>query len=317
MATFPLRPPFLTHAVRALALGSAAVWAFAAAPVMPVKAFDSETAQRSVREQRIYVSVVDKKGEPVETVSVSDLTIREDGTVREVLKVEPATDAMQVAVLVDTSAAASGTIPDLREAVRAFAAALWAKNPATQVALYTFGERPTLVADFTQSAVALNRGINRLFASPGSGAYFIDAIIEAAGRFKSRERTRPIIVAFVDEHGPEFSNRRHLQVFDAVAAARASLWVIARQAFGSADLSTENRERAAVIGDVTGRTGGRGSTVFAPSALQDRFSEVSSQLLAQWAITYGRPESLIPPERLEVRATRDDLRVSAPRWTNK
>jgi hypothetical protein len=124
-------------------------------------------------------------------------------------------------------------------------------------------------------------------------------------------------VAFVDENGPEFSNRRHQQVFDAVAAARASLWTITRQGFSDNPMASETRERASVLGDVTQRTGGRNVIIFAPSALRERFVDVATQLLTQTAITYGRPDSLIPPERLEVRLTRDGYRLAAPRWTGR
>jgi len=71
------------------------------------------------------------------------------------------------------------------------------------------------------------------------------------------------------------------------------------------------------VGDVTIRTGGRSFTIFAPSALKTRFTEVSDQVLAQFAVTYGRPDSLIPPEKLDVRLMLDGYKLSAPRWTNK
>lgn len=274
------------------------------------------TAQRALRDQTIYVGVYDNKGLPPASLPQTALTIREDGNAREVLKVEPATTPMQIAVLVDTSDASRGSIPDLRQGIRAFAEAIWAKSPDSQIALYAFGERPKREADYTNSAVALGRGVDRLFASSGSGAYFIEAVVEASTALAARKPARGVVVAFVDENGPEFSNRRHTHAFEAVAAARASLWTITRQGFGG-DMSPESRERAMVVGDVTTRSGGRGFTIFAPSALTSRFTEVADLLLAQFAVTYGRPESLIPPERLEVRLTLDGYKLSAPRWTNQ
>ena len=273
--------------------------------------------QRTANQQRVYVSVVDKKGDPASTLAVADLTIKEDGASREVLKVEPATDPMQIAMLVDTSAVAGPTISDLRASIKAFGAAIWAKSPDTQIALYSFGERPTLETDYSSSAVNLDRRADRLFAATGSGAYLIDAVIDAANALKKRGATRPVIVAYVDENGPEFSNRRHDVVFDAVAAARASLWIVAKQGFSSSTASPENRERAMVIGDVTTRSGGRNSMVFDGSALKGRFTEVATQLLSQFVVTYGRVETLVPPEKLEIRLVNPDLRLAAPRWTTR
>lgn len=288
-----------------------------AAAVLLVAQTGDLSAQRALREQTIFISVADKDGKPPASLAIGDLTIREDGNAREVLKVEPATTPMQIALLIDTSQASQGSIPDLRDAVRAFGTTIWAKSPDTQIALYVFGERPSLEADYTNNATALGRGVDRLFASSGSGAYFIDAVIESAKAMAARKPARGVIVAYVDENGPEFSNRRHEQAFDALAAARSSLWTITRQGFSSTAMTSEGRERASIIGDVTQRTGGRSSMIFAPSALKDRFRELADQLLAQFAVTYGRPESLIPPERLEVRLTREGYRLTAPRWTNK
>lgn len=301
MATFPRK---LSIALGVLA---AATW---------TSATPGSAAQRELRNQTIYVGVYDAKGQPPATLAPSDLTVREDGVAREVLTVTPATTPMQIAVLVDTSQASQGSIPDLRDALRAFATAIWAKSPESQLALYAFGERPSLEADYTTSAVAWSRGVDRLFAASGSGSYFIEAVVEASNALAKRKPARGVVVAYVDENGPEFSNRRHAQAFDAVASARASLWTITRQGF-SGDMSTETRERAMVVGDVTTRSGGRNFTLFAPSALTSRFTEVSDQLLSQFAVTYGRPDSLIPPDKLEVRLTLDGYKLSAPRWTNK
>ena len=273
--------------------------------------------ERPANQQRVYVSVLDKKEAPVPTLSVADLTIKEDGKAREVLKVEPATDPMQIAILVDTSAATSAAIADLRQSVKAFGAAIWAKSPDSEIALYTFGERPTLETDYSSSAVNLERRADRLFAATGSGAYFIDAVMDAAAGLRKRKATRPVIVAYVDENGPEFSNRRHDMVFESVSGARASLWVVARQGFSSSTATPENRERGMVIGDVTTRTGGRSSLVFDGSAIKGRLADMAAQLHSQFVVTYGRPDSLVPPDKLEIRVVNPDYKLAAPRWTTR
>jgi hypothetical protein len=266
------------------------------------------------RDQTIYISVTDKAGAAVQTLNPDDITIREDGAAREVLKVAAAGGPMQIALLVDTSSATAGSIPDLRAGIRAFADRIWAKNQDTQIALWSFGERPQLLSDFASGPAALGRGVDRLFAGTGSGAYFLDAILESTAVLRKRDSARAVVVAFVDENGPEFSNRRHDHVQQALTEARASLWTIVRQGFGGDALSPENRERSTVIGDVTTRTGGRTSTIFAPSALKERYTGVADQLLAQLAVTYTRPDTLVPPEKLEVKLKNSALKLAAPRW---
>ncbi|MDA1306014.1 MAG: VWA domain-containing protein [Acidobacteria bacterium] len=316
MANF-LRNRRLPQALRlgtlaGVSLVTALVWTAA-----PAAQSAAQSAQRDQRNQTVFIGVLNKDGAPPATLTTKDVSIREDGNVREILTVGPATTPMQVAVLVDTSQVSRDSIPDLRASVKAFGAAIWAKSPDSEISLYTFGERPVQLVDYTTSAPVLDRGVDKLFAASGAGAYFIDAVIESADALAKRTPVRGVIVAFVDENGPEFSNRRHQQVFDALARARASLWTITRQAFNSTAMTSETRERASVVGDVTTRSGGRGVTVFAPSALRDRFTDIADALHAQFAVTYGRPETLIPPDRLEIRLTLEGYRLTAPRWTNQ
>jgi len=81
---------------------------------------------------------------------------------REVLRVGPADEPMQIALLVDNSQAAEGYIRDYREALPAFVAAMTEPGgPRHEVSLVALlvDERPEEVTDFIRSTVA------RVFAS--------------------------------------------------------------------------------------------------------------------------------------------------------
>ena len=71
-------------------------------------------------ERSMYVSVVDQTGAPVPDLGPSDFIVREDNASREVLRVGPATDPMQVAILVDNSTAAGPEVSNIRRALPAF-----------------------------------------------------------------------------------------------------------------------------------------------------------------------------------------------------
>src|SRR6516225_2918336 len=75
-------------------------------------------------QRSMYVSVVDEAGVPVSTLEPADIVIREDNVAREILRVEPATDPLQVEILVDNSQAARDYINDIRNALPAFVNAL-------------------------------------------------------------------------------------------------------------------------------------------------------------------------------------------------
>ena len=72
-----------------------------------------------------------------------------------------------------------------------------------------------------------------------------------------------------------------------------------------------------VIGDVSVRTGGRNSMVFDGTALKSRFTDMATQLLSQMVVTYGRVDSLVPPDKVEIRLANQDLRLASPRWTTR
>src|SRR5579862_7887557 len=76
----------------------------------------------------LYVSVVDQHGAPVPNIGPADLTVREDNVSREILRVDPATDPMQVAILIDNSQAARSIIPDVRRALPPLVDALLAPS---------------------------------------------------------------------------------------------------------------------------------------------------------------------------------------------
>ena len=265
-------------------------------------------APRAQAPQRgIYTSVLDKDGKPVAGLTASDFIVREDNVAREVLRVEPATAPMQIALLVDNSQRSSPSIRDIREAAQAFIKGVTGTGTKNEVAVIAVAERATILVDYTTDQAKLLKGA-ALFTQPGSGAYMLDAIWETSRGFKKREASRPVIVA-IATNGPEFSNRYRDQVVGAIKDANASLHIVMLGA-PPTDLTTnEGRERAYIYEEGPNQTGGRYDNVLAPSALPQRLTQVADELTHQYLVTYARPQTLIPPERVKITGKRDDLVV--------
>ena len=258
-------------------------------------------------QRAMYVSVVNEAGVPVMDLGTADFIIREDNVAREVLRVEPATDPMQVAVLVDNSTAARDHISHMRQALPSFVAAL-TEGPAGQkneVSIIAIGERPTVLADYSTSRAALQKGIDKIWALRDTGAYLLDGIPEVCQGFRKREASRPVIVALTTE-GLEFSNRQHDQVIDPLKAANAALNVIV---IGrpSGSLSSEARERGIVLDEGPRVTGGARMDILAVEGLDVKLKQLADQLTHQYKVTYARPDSLIPPERFAVSTNKPGL----------
>jgi hypothetical protein len=274
------------------------------------------TAQREVTQRHVYVRVVDAKGAPVATLTPRDVVVREDGVAREVIGVSAAPPPTHLVLLVDNSPEAERVLIELRTAVTAFARQMNQLAAPPAMMLTTFAERPTRVVDFTTSDIAIENGIKKVFPRPGSGAYFLDAIVETTGALQKAKAARPVIVAFTMDASAEFSDRVHRNVEEALDEAKASLWTIQLQTVG-ARTGTNSRERESVVGDVTTWSGGMNKPVLSAQGLAAAFAEVAAAILGRVDVTYGRPASLIPPKRISVEARDKTLRLSAPRWTTE
>ena len=258
------------------------------------------------RQREVYVSAVDSKGAPVKGLTVADFAVREDRTAREVLKAEAATESMQIALLIDDSEAATRMITPLREAITDFIQKLQGK---AEIALITFGERQTTIVEYTTNQELLKKGVGRIFGRPSAGPYLLEAIVDASRGLEKRKAKRPVIVAITIE-GIEFSNQHYQPVLEAVERSGATFHALA---IGSPSSSQDDemRNRNMVIAEATERTGGRREQVLADSALPETMRELADELLNQYVVTYSRPDTLIPPQRIEVTSTRPDVKVRA------
>jgi len=243
--------------------------------------------------------------------------VREDDVAREVLRVEPAGTPMQIMMLVDTSAGTQLMMPDVRKGLQAFAKTIWAKSPDSDIGLMEFGERPNQLADLTRTASVLDRAVGRLFEHTGAGAYLLEAILEASKTLKKREAARPVIAVFDSEGSTEFSPQTYREIEDALKNARAALWSVELVSSAGPGRSDEARNRNIVLGDVTGKSGGMTDSLLDRMMIERRFTDLATRLVSQFAVTYARPESLIPPTRLDVSVKRDGVRVIAPHWTGQ
>jgi Ca-activated chloride channel family protein len=255
----------------------------------------------------VYASVLDSSGHPATGLGVSDFKVREDNVAREVLSVAPATERLSVALLLDNTQASSGATQMIREGAADFIKTLSGK---AEIAVITFGDRPTILQDYTTDQKRLLDAVGRIFPQPGAGAYFDDAIMEISKGFEKRAPARPVIAALLVEDPHEFSTRFYQQVLDQLAKSGAALHVLAiGQPSGSQTDELRNRNQVLALG--TERTGGRRDQLLASTAIPGALKQLADELANQYVVTYARPETLIPPEKVQVTVTRPGLTVRA------
>jgi VWFA-related protein len=287
-----------THPVR-LALALALTFVVALLPTSR-----APLAAQGARERTLYVSAVNDKGEPVEGLGPDAFLVREDGVRREVLRVSRAAEPMDIAVLVDNSAAAEDDITFMRDAVGTFVAAM---APGNQIAIITLADRPTIAVDYTGDSKRLADAAGRLFAMPSSGMTLLDGIIETSNGLEKRDTPRAVIVpVFTD--GPEFTNRYSTDVVRSLQRAQAALHMVTIGQFFHND-EQGIRERSFLLDQGPRGSGGQRMALLTPMGLKDAMQRLARELSSQYKVVYGRPESLIPPEKVEVSSAKPNVKM--------
>lgn len=252
-------------------------------------------------ERVLYVSVWDEKTRaPITGLGTDAFNVREDGVRREVLRVAPATSPMSIAILVDNSQAATPTIADLRKALSSFVRALDGIGP---VAIIGLADRPTILRDYTTDQKQLQDGVGKVFAMPGSGATLLDAIVETSQGLAKRDTDRAAMVIVTGENR-EYGNRHYQDVLAALGKSGAMMHALVLTGPGSSQLNDEARNRASVLDLGPKASGGTLTDVLTSQAFEVKLQELAAILKSQHRVVYARPQTLIPPEKVEVSATK-------------
>ena len=270
-------------------------------------------ARAQAEERQMIVSVFDASGAPVGGLGPADFIIREDGAVREVLRVGPAPDGRQIALLVDTSQAARNATQEFRGGVTAFIEAM---QPGNEISIIGFGGRPRILAEATSDLDRLREGVNSIFGFQSEAAYLLDALAETARGFERRGADRPVIVLLMTE-GLDYSNmdsRPVLRQIDEGGIAMHAVVLRGRPNLAQSDPSMsrselQNRllERDMVLDRGTTSSGGYRHDLQTASGARVVMQRVATELRSQYLVTYARSGALVPPDRIEADVTRDGM----------
>jgi hypothetical protein len=283
------------------------------------------TAQNP-RDRTLFVSVVDKTGTPVTDLGSRDFIVREDGATREILRVTPATDPFDVALLVDNSAALGNDVVYLRQGLTRFLDVIYhaaapgsgdelLRDPSpknreeavamTNTAVIGLAARPTILVDYTSSGARLKAAIGALFPQTYTGMTLLDALVEVSKGLERRDTPRAAIVVVVTA-GPELGRYDDRTIITALKKAGVLLSAVTVGNF-AATTPDEMRYRGITLAKGTDQTGGQWDALLAGSGLPRALDKLAHQLTTQYKVVYSRPESLIPPEHIEVSVTRSGL----------
>jgi VWFA-related protein len=248
-------------------------------------------------ERDLFVSVLNQKDEPVTTLRPQDFIVREDGRVREVLRLRPATDPIDLAILVDTSQSLGSSLNDLRLGLEGLVGRLAGK---ANIALIGVGDRPTILTPYTKDPAQLKKAIGRVFSLTGAGATFLEGLDETLTGLTKRHAEREAILV-VRVGGPETSSVPYEPLLGRLHDSGVTLHVVTvGPPLPDDAATTDGRSREIVFDRGTKQSGGRRQNVLTSMGIDDALTRLAAELLSQYRLTYARPTTLVPPDKIEV-----------------
>jgi VWFA-related protein len=232
----------------------------------------------------IFVSVLDAEGKPVTGMTAGDFAIREDNADRKIVEVKPATQPIYIAMLVDTSTAATGFVQDIREGFSGFARQVLGKSPESQLSLWEFGQAAVRVENFTTDVTKLTDKVNRLFPRLNASSVLSEAIKDASDDLARKPSPRRAIVVLNIEPSSEQSQEQPQQINDSLLRSHAQLWVVSLQKG-----TLKNAKRDLVLNTLVRNAGGTREYIVAESAAPMQLAKIADALTSQYEIVYERP----------------------------
>src|SRR6185503_7884291 len=120
----------------------------------------------------IYVTVTDKDGAKVPDLTAADFTVKERGKAAEIVKAEPATGRMHLAILIEERLTPDAAV---RQGLFEFMKRV---QPSAEISVITVGLRNTVVVDYTQSGEALVGALNQLSLNPQPTSNLMEGFLE-------------------------------------------------------------------------------------------------------------------------------------------
>jgi hypothetical protein len=139
-----------------------------------------------------------------------------------------------------------------------------------------------------------------IFPQQATRPTLLDGIAEASDGLSKRHAARPVIVVVAAET-EDASFRVYDQVLHSLANSGATLYM-----FGMGT-PVGQQDRSIVLDQGTTTSGGVYETVLATNSLGARMTRLAGHLAHQYLVTYARPNSLIPPERVTISAAKPGL----------
>jgi VWFA-related protein len=253
----------------------------------------------------IFFTAADKNKRFVSNLKAEDIRVLEDGQQQNIFTFQTNIDLpLSLALLIDTSASEERTLPDLKEAARAFLENILVSKD--EAAILSFTGETTLEQGFSGNLERLRRAIDRVEFVPPSGYIGGGVVVNGtppisgtnqaiAGStaiwdavwatseellMTSAEHTRRAIIVLTD--GVDTSSR--MKIHEAIERAQKADALI--YAIGIGDRYSFNVDEG-VLRKIAEKTGGRAYFPRHERDLNDAFTQIQRDLREQYLVAYS------------------------------
>ena len=242
----------------------------------------------------VFISLVDSKGAAVTDLTAEELTVKEGGKDVKIAKLEPATEPMDIVMLVD-----DGGTGAYQAGVLQFLQAMMGK---AKFSISQFSPQAVKLVENTDDVATIQTALDKLGPRgkiQTQGQQMVEAIDVAAKALKQRNAVRPVIQVLTLSGGqsdnPDF-------VMRTLQSTGVMLNVVHLQ----------NADIGQVLGDGPRQSGGRIEQIGAATAIPRAVTKMTESLLHQYQLTYTLPDGVKPSDRLTVATTRKGVSLGAP-----
>jgi VWFA-related protein len=252
----------------------------------------------------ISFTAVDEKGAPVNGLTRDEVAVLENGVARDLTLLEPDRRPLTLALLLDTSRpVASEFRLHVIPAVVTFVRNL---PEGSRYAIWTTGDRPTKLVDYTTDVDQAERALRRAFLEGGNT--LLDALIEAPNDMKKEEGGRNVVVA-VTGIGIGFTNYDRRQVVDRASKTGVLFMGVLFEEGAGPDAPSGGDEvgRADydfVLTGLADKTGGLRETTLSSMGIATSLGKIAEDLKNRYRLSYAT----LP----EAKATKVEVKVARP-----
>ncbi len=260
----------------------------------------------------VYVSVMDSTGAPVGDMKPEEFSVKEDGAVRTITKVDRASEPIHYVIMVDTTPAYGRAVNVIREAVKAFTALLFSVDPKTQFSFVEFGGVSMTVMDFTSEQAKIDASLGKLMPK-SSESVLNEALVDVSKTLAALPpTTRKVILTINMEPTIDSTNVQARQVAEEVRKSGAIVWSVALQEGTRRDSNREN-----LLKGLAANTGGRWVVLQGPSQtnLSAFLRSIAANSFSQYAVTYTPGDTPTPVKVTDVGVSRPGVLALSMKWS--